>query len=678
MSQAKVPPLLKCVQCGKEFSKHSVLRQHMETHSGKLHECDQCGKKYNARRTLLQHKQTAHGEAEQTDCDQCGKQFNNKKSLRQHMEMHNAKLHECDQCEKKYKWRSALHQHKQTAHGEAGQIDCDQCGKQFNNKKSLRQHMQTHNDKLHGCDQCGKKYTLRGNLLTHKRTAHGEAGQFECEECGKQYNKYSSLWQHMQTHNDRVHECDQCEKKYKRREVLLQHKQTAHAEPGRFECDECGKICPHKPALNGHKRVHKMHAEEPCECDVCGTIRPNPRALALHKLRAHSKATHRCEQCGKAFSRANALRRHVATHDEKCEEYRCVHCPRTFKSREARGRHLKIQHSDTRYTCDSECGLHSATRSEYLEHLSGRHARQHPATCKCVSLNVITAEQVATKLGKTAFVEADRTMKCTEGGCDFTTACARQMESHKEQRHHDAYEPALRCSGCEIWFASPTNLKIHNADKHQGERRFKCDDCGYVSNNKANFNKHQTSCKQGTALGNRKFKRAEPTTGNLDVKKESPHNVYKFGSMLGEGGFGTVCKAVKKGQDPSLKYAIKEVGPNGGKSAELEAKLMRQFEHKNLMALLEYYECEEKGRLTRFIVMEYCRPGSLNSMQKLVQFRFEEPHVLYVLKEVTCGLEHLHFDGVIHRDLKSANVLVNERAEVKISDFGVSTDERIA
>ncbi|KAH7684689.1 serine/threonine-protein kinase OSR1, partial [Aphelenchoides avenae] len=48
------------------------------------------------------------------------------------------------------------------------------------------------------------------------------------------------------------------------------------------------------------------------------------------------------------------------------------------------------------------------------------------------------------------------------------------------------------------------------------------------------------------------------------------------------------------------------------------------------------------------------------------------------MKEVTCGLEHIHSAGVIHRDLKSANVLVNERAEVKIADFGVSTGERIA
>ncbi|KAH7721463.1 serine/threonine kinase [Aphelenchoides avenae] len=266
--------------------------------------------------------------------------------------------------------------------------------------------------------------------------------------------------------------------------------------------------------------------------------------------------------------------------------------------------------------------------------------------------------KVAKNLGNTAFVAADVTMKCTDGNCDFATTCARKMETHKEQCHHDAYHPVLRCSICQTWFASPSNLSSHNVIKHQGERRFRCDQCGYITNYKAHF--------------------AEPTTANLDVKKESPHAVYRFGSELGEGGFGTVYKAVKKGEDPPVKYAIKEVGPNGGKSAELEAKCMRQFEHKNLMVLLEYYECKEDGRLTRFIVMECCRPGSLTTMQKLVQFQFEEPHVLYVLKEVACGLEHIHSAGVIHRDLKSANVLVNERAEVKIADFGVSSDERVA
>ncbi|KAH7698330.1 hypothetical protein AAVH_34578, partial [Aphelenchoides avenae] len=519
---------------------------------------------------------------------------------------------------------------------------------------------------------------------------------FQCVKCGKQYNKYKYLRAHMETHSDNLHECAQCERKYKSRGALRYHKQNAHAEAGQVECDECGKSCPHKKALREHKgAVHsapdfecpvcgkkmrqknstrhmETHSAEPCECDVCGTTHRNSSALAQHKLRVHSKAEHRCEYCGKTFVQASALRKHMAIHDEQREEYRCERCPRTFKSRRGRETHMRVEHSGNvfgnslvmrrsilsgaLFTCDSECGLNSATRSQYLEHLSSRHAKQHPDTCKCVSVGVVLAQTVATNLGNTAFGEADGTLKCTDGGCDFTTMCTRQMETHKERYHHDAYQPVLRCTSCETWFFHPSGLRRHNADTHQGERRFKCDRCGYITNDKRSFTRHQTSCQLGKAHGNLRLKKAKPTTGNLDVKKESPRNAYHFGSMIGEGGFGIVYEAVKKGKDRFVKYAIKE----------------------NLMALLEYYECEEKGRLTRFIVMECCRPGSLTALQKLARFHFEEPHVLYVVKEVACGLEHLHSAGVIHRDLKSANVLVNERAELKIADFGVSTDERIA
>ncbi|KAH7692953.1 hypothetical protein AAVH_40018, partial [Aphelenchoides avenae] len=220
----------------------------------------------------------------------------------------------------------------------------------------------------------------------------------------------------------------------------------------------------------------ETHAGQPCECDVCGEIQRNSRALAVHKRRAHFK--HRSEYCGKTFSFPSGLREHVAIHDEKREEYRCTWCPRKFTTLLGRKNHVRIGHSDARFTCDSECGLHSASRSEYIQHLNSRHAKQHPATCKCVPINVMVAKQVAKHLRNAAFVEAGGTMKCIDGGCDFETTCARRMESHKDQRHHDAYQPVLHCGSCQTWCSSPGNLKRHNADKHQGERRFKCDDCG--------------------------------------------------------------------------------------------------------------------------------------------------------------------------------------------------------
>ncbi|KAH7721416.1 Zinc finger protein, partial [Aphelenchoides avenae] len=329
---------------------------------------------------------------------------------------------------------------------------CVTCGKEFSKYSSYRIHVQTHIDEPHACDQCKKKYKLRRYLLEHKRTAHAEAGQFECDECGKICPHKKSLAAHKRSHrkarNGKLYECDQCEKKYKWRAALLTHKRNAHAEDRQLECDECGELYPHKRALSDHKRcahsvqefecpvcgkklrpgssyLHmKTHSDQPCECDVCGKVCPNSVALAAHKRRVHSEDTHRCEHCGKLFALASILSKHIVIHDEERKEYSCTRCSRTFKSIVGREHHLQIEHSDTRFTCDSECGLDSATRSEYREHLKSRHSQQHPATCKCVTIDVLLAQKVAKNLRNTAFVKADGTLKCTDGDCDFATTCA--------------------------------------------------------------------------------------------------------------------------------------------------------------------------------------------------------------------------------------------------------------
>ncbi|KAH7721417.1 hypothetical protein AAVH_11032 [Aphelenchoides avenae] len=291
---------------------------------------------------------------------------------------------------------------------------------------------------------------------------------FKCPTCGKEFSKYSSLRSHRETHNDVPHACDQCEKKYKRRGDLCQHKRTAHAEDGKFECDECGKIFPHKKPLTSHKRFHREARKGKLnECDQCGKKYKRRTALLEHKRNAHAEDRQlQCDECGKLCPNKLALHRH--------KRY-------------------------SRFTCDSECGLHSATRSEYLEHLRHQHVLQHPVTCKCASVDVKRAQQVAKHLGQTTLVEPDGTMKCIDGDCDFATTCARQMESHKDQRHHDFYQPVLRCGRCDTWFTSLSNLTSHNANMHQGERRYKCDVCGFSTNFKSHFIRHLTSYQQGKA-----------------------------------------------------------------------------------------------------------------------------------------------------------------------------------
>jgi serine/threonine-protein kinase 24/25/MST4 len=77
-----------------------------------------------------------------------------------------------------------------------------------------------------------------------------------------------------------------------------------------------------------------------------------------------------------------------------------------------------------------------------------------------------------------------------------------------------------------------------------------------------------------------------------------------------------------------------------------------------------------------WIIMEYCEGGSCLDMVLLFdQLRagvFEEIYIAIILREVLQGLDHLHSQGKLHRDIKAANLLVAGDGSLKIADFGVS------
>lgn len=73
------------------------------------------------------------------------------------------------------------------------------------------------------------------------------------------------------------------------------------------------------------------------------------------------------------------------------------------------------------------------------------------------------------------------------------------------------------------------------------------------------------------------------------------------------------------------------------------------------------------------IVMGLVRPGSLCSVVKAVSerdLRFVEATVAAVIKGATQGLVFLHSKGIMHRDVKSDNILLNEKGIVMLTDFG--------
>jgi serine/threonine protein kinase len=72
-----------------------------------------------------------------------------------------------------------------------------------------------------------------------------------------------------------------------------------------------------------------------------------------------------------------------------------------------------------------------------------------------------------------------------------------------------------------------------------------------------------------------------------------------------------------------------------------------------------------------WIMMDYCELGSLRTIHRL-GVKFPEPILRYLAREILYGLEYLHRNNIIHRDIKAANVLLSKEGHVKICDFGVS------
>lgn len=142
---------------------------------------------------------------------------------------------------------------------------------------------------------------------------------------------------------------------------------------------------------------------------------------------------------------------------------------------------------------------------------------------------------------------------------------------------------------------------------------------------------------------------------------------FQRGRAVGSGGFGTVYQAILS--DGSL-AAVKELKLENAnlKAIDREVRAMSSIPpHPNCVRYLgSRYSARHY-----YIIMEYISGGSINSLRKSVG-RFRESVFQRYAHMVLLGLSHLHTNGILHRDIKGANVLLDESGCAKIVDFGCS------
>jgi tRNA A-37 threonylcarbamoyl transferase component Bud32/dienelactone hydrolase len=145
---------------------------------------------------------------------------------------------------------------------------------------------------------------------------------------------------------------------------------------------------------------------------------------------------------------------------------------------------------------------------------------------------------------------------------------------------------------------------------------------------------------------------------------------YRVVDMVGKGGMGIVYKA----EDIKLKrnVALKFLPPELVKDKEarerlvIEAQAAAALSHPHICTIFEIAEEEDKP----FIAMEYVEGQSLKAKMEKAPLELDE--VLDIASQVAEGIEEAHKKGIIHRDIKSANIMVTDKGQAKIMDFGLA------
>ncbi len=145
---------------------------------------------------------------------------------------------------------------------------------------------------------------------------------------------------------------------------------------------------------------------------------------------------------------------------------------------------------------------------------------------------------------------------------------------------------------------------------------------------------------------------------------------YRVGEKLGKGAFATVYKALDS--DSGDFVAIKRILVDKIKSKQLmkllaEGHLMEQLEHEHIVKF--FGALEEENHIC--LIMEFVDSGSLASVMTKYGVLSERLVAVY-LRQVLEGLAYLHANNVVHRDIKSHNLLITNSGVVKLADFGIA------
>ncbi|XP_019876438.1 serine/threonine-protein kinase polo [Aethina tumida] len=146
---------------------------------------------------------------------------------------------------------------------------------------------------------------------------------------------------------------------------------------------------------------------------------------------------------------------------------------------------------------------------------------------------------------------------------------------------------------------------------------------------------------------------------------------YKKGRFFGKGGFAKCYEIINPNNNQAYagKIVPKKlmVKQNQKEKMTQEIQIHQSLNHKNVVGFYNFFE----DSMNIYIVLELCRKRSMMELHKRRK-AISEPETRFYMKQILSGVNYLHYQKIIHRDLKLGNLFLNDELQVKIGDFGLA------
>ena len=148
-------------------------------------------------------------------------------------------------------------------------------------------------------------------------------------------------------------------------------------------------------------------------------------------------------------------------------------------------------------------------------------------------------------------------------------------------------------------------------------------------------------------------------------ESEDPEKIYKIIQKVGQGNYGSVYKIQKIKTGEIMAAKICKIESNNSESFKREINMLKQCDSPYI---LKYYGSYIKKNII-WIVLEFCEGGSLLDIMRITNEYYSEKEIASIIKMVLKGLQFLHAQKKIHRDIKAGNILLTDEGVIKLGDL---------